>query len=137
MRYDPGEADGILAGKTVMAIMDYEFENKLEITGEVSQDLVDRLRASYEKGHQYEKPETQQRKESKTQVVNQLPPEQVILAEALLTRFAYDCGEPDGIVRGDTVAAVLDDQFENGLPTSGDIDKTLIAHMQSQLNACE
>jgi len=70
-----------------------------------------------------------------TQVANPPPGDIVRSAEEMLNQLGFDAGEADGIVRGNTVAAVLDYQAAHGLPITGDIDEGLIKHLQGQIAA--
>ena len=54
-------------------------------------------------------------------------------AEAMLNQLGFNAGEADGIVRGNTVSAVLDYQYKHGLPTTGEIDEDLIEHLRGQI----
>lgn len=47
--YDPGNSDGDVTPKTVMAISKFQAEHDLEVTGEVSPQLVGALRAAVKK----------------------------------------------------------------------------------------
>jgi hypothetical protein len=69
----------------------------------------------------------------KTQVANPPPVEIVRFAEEMLNQLGFDSGEADGIVRANTVSAVLDYQAAHGLPITGDIDEGLIKHLQGQI----
>lgn len=69
-----------------------------------------------------------------TQVKNPPPQDMVMRAEQLLHELGFLAAEPDGVVGGDTVAAVLDYQAANQLKTTGDIDADLIEHMAETLS---
>lgn len=50
--YDPGNSDGEVTPQTVMAISKFQAEHDMEVTGEVSPQLVGALRAAAKKQHQ-------------------------------------------------------------------------------------
>lgn len=118
--FDPGSADGQNGSLTRAAILSFEFEEGLALTGEASQALLRRLvlgaTSEDAKAKATSKPDAQGMKLVKA------------IQQALAT-LQYSPGPSDGILKAETVRAIREFEMDQGLSPSGRISGRLIGRL--------
>lgn len=141
-----GLVDGVMGQRTQLAIKNYQHDNALQKTGQVSIELINHIRytrkikaAAEFTGSVNPLPEavdvfvpnlvTKQAvatKPSKQQ--------QVLRAQMTLANLGYDLGEPNGALDEQTRAAILKFQMDNGLAMDGKVDAGLLTALARSSN---
>jgi peptidoglycan hydrolase-like protein with peptidoglycan-binding domain len=111
--YTTAGASGSLDPATREAIRAYQRDAGLEVTGEVSPELVAHLR------------------ESDIRYGDNTDAELALAVERQLQQHGYSVGAVDGVVDADTREAVRAYQADAGLAITGAVDDPLLAHLQT------
>jgi peptidoglycan hydrolase-like protein with peptidoglycan-binding domain len=121
-----GIVDGVNGQHTKMAIQKFQEDNGLPVTGEVTPDLMNRIRymhkvkaASEFTGSLDPAPAQAEVKANDNQ--------DIIKVQAALAKLGYDLGEPTGKMDDETRAAILQFEMDNGLSMDGAIDASVLA----------
>ncbi|MSO71299.1 MAG: peptidoglycan-binding protein [Alphaproteobacteria bacterium] len=113
-----GTADGAAGPKTRAAILDYQREAGLELTGKASKDLLDHLKFALPRISAPHAPAPYP------------PPEMVRNIQSELARRGYYSGAVDGKTGPTTRAAVRAFQQDAGVPLTGALDERLLSEVR-------
>ena len=117
--YGPLAGDGVIGLTTRAAIMAFEFDHGLGLTGEASEDLLRRILLGAS-------PDI----ELGAAKVRSVEAEQVIrTVQQRLTALGYRIGRVDGWLGEDTVKAIRDFEMDKGLVPKGRICAELVARL--------
>ncbi len=120
--YQPGHNDGVPGLVTRAAVMAFEYDNNLSITGEPSEGLLRRivLGASYNSDTGRGKLATGANSQAAhvTRTVQQS-----------LLGMGYQPGSPDGVVGADTSRAIREFEMDHGLTPTGRVSGHLVAQL--------
>ena len=111
--YDVGSINGTLDATTREAIRTYQSDAGLEVTGEVTPELLAHLR------------------QSDIRAGGTADSRLVLNVEDLLQRHGYAVGPVDGVLDGRTRDAIRAYQADAGLAITGEADDPLLAHLQT------
>jgi len=111
--YPPGPIDGTLDEKTRLAILDYQRDASLAITGQANEPLLASLRDPAQGNS------------------TTLSAGETWELENQLVRLGYDVGMVDGVVDQRTYAAARAFQADQGLQPTGRLDQNLLRRAQS------
>lgn len=141
-----GMVDGVMGQRTQLAIQSYQHDNALQETGLVSPELINHIRytrkikaAAEFTGSLDPLPEVAITPILKP-VVKQAAvfkpnkEQQVLQAQMTLANLGYDLGEPTGTLDGQTRAAILKFQMDNGLAMDGQVDSGLLTALTKSSN---
>lgn len=115
--YDPGPADGVHGLLTRAAVMAYQHDKDLPVTGEISDPLLRHILLGVR----------EDRRPSDAEVT--VPKETVALIKAvqqILSKMGYDPGPIDGVIGGGTRRAIRTFEKEQKLPVKGRISGALL-----------
>ncbi|MBN36211.1 MAG: hypothetical protein CMM46_15830 [Rhodospirillaceae bacterium] len=124
MGFAPGTADGVMGSNTIRAIEAFQKEFGLPVTGEASDELLDRINAETDGGA--------------------TSPERLLARANLLRSYTravqmgllelgYDPGPVDGAVGPMTRSAIVSYQAAAGLPETGEVSKPLLVSINTSL----
>jgi peptidoglycan hydrolase-like protein with peptidoglycan-binding domain len=120
--YGPFAGDGVIGLTTRAAIMAFEFDHGLGLTGEASEDLLRRILLGAS-------PDIEPAGAAK---VRSVEAEQVIrTVQQRLTALGYRIGRVDGWLGEDTVKAIRDFEMDKGLVPKGRICAELVARLSA------
>jgi peptidoglycan hydrolase-like protein with peptidoglycan-binding domain len=111
--YTTGTLSGVLDAETRDAIRAYQRDAGLEVTGEVSPELLAHLR------------------ESDTRYGDEADTELAMEIEQQLQQHGYSVGAVDGVVDARTREAIRAYQADAGIAITGNADDPLLAHLQT------
>lgn len=111
--YPPGPIDGTLDEKTRLAILDYQRDSGLAITGQVNEPLLAALRDPAQGN------------------TTTLSAGEVWELENQLARLGYEVGTIDGVADQRTFAAARAFQADQGLQPTGRLDQNLLDRVQT------
>jgi peptidoglycan hydrolase-like protein with peptidoglycan-binding domain len=121
-----GMVDGVNGQRTKIAIQQYQQDNGLPVTGEVTPELINHIQytrkvkaAAEFTGSIDPAPAVPTPKNDPTQ--------DILKVQGALSKLGYDLGEPTGKLDEATHAAILQFEMENGLSMDGNIDAQLLA----------
>jgi peptidoglycan hydrolase-like protein with peptidoglycan-binding domain len=135
-----GMVDGVMGQRTAQAIQQYQQENGLSVTGEVSAELVNHIRytrkikaasqftGSVAPAQNLDVPAQPLLIKPNANVVAAKPSKRqsILRVQLSLANLGYDLGEPSGEVDEATKAAILQYEMDNGLPMEGVVDAPLL-----------
>lgn len=116
--YDAGVADGVAGLMTRAAIMAYQYDNKLPMTGEASEALLKRVLLGASSGSD--------------KLDTEIPPETVALikgVQQVLSNMGYSPGAIDGIFGNATGSAIEVFEKERGMKPKGRISGELLKEL--------
>jgi peptidoglycan hydrolase-like protein with peptidoglycan-binding domain len=145
-----GLVDGVMGERTKQAIQQYQQDNALAVTGDVSNSLVNHIRytrkikAAAEFTGSVEpsqidvappalKPVQPINVQKAQAPVKQNKHQAILRVQMSLANLGYDLGEPSGVMDDATRAAILQYEMENGLAMEGVIDDPLLASLTKTL----
>lgn len=112
--YNAGPEDGVFGPTTRNAVRDYQSDNGLPVTGEVTDSLITHLR-----DHGVDT------------VAEQEQRDMVLAIEDELSTRGYYVGSIDGVVDNDTRAAIRTYQSDAGMTIDGQADADLLASLEA------
>jgi peptidoglycan hydrolase-like protein with peptidoglycan-binding domain len=124
--YDPGPADGVHGLITRAAVMAFQHDNSLPVTGEVSETLLKQIIFGVRAG--------QNAADGKTEI----PHETVALIKAvqdILAKMGYEPGPVDGIMGSGTAGAIRSFEEQQKMPVNGRISGKLLKALISVTGA--
>jgi peptidoglycan hydrolase-like protein with peptidoglycan-binding domain len=125
--YGPVVPNGIIGPLSRAAIMAYEFDNALPLTGEATEVLLKRMRDGVPA---VRSPDPQARK------IRSLEAEQVVrTVQHSLTSLGYDAGRIDGRVGDETERAIRQFEAASGLAATGRISAELFSQLARAIGA--
>jgi peptidoglycan hydrolase-like protein with peptidoglycan-binding domain len=122
-----GMVDGVNGQRTKIAIQQYQQDNGLAITGEVTPDLMNHIRYTRKVKAAAEFTGSIEPAPKPVAAAKNNPTQNILKVQAALSKMGYDLGEPTGQMDEATKAAILQYEMENGLSMDGAIDAPLIA----------
>jgi peptidoglycan hydrolase-like protein with peptidoglycan-binding domain len=121
-----GMVDGVNGQRTKIAIQQYQQDNSLPVTGEVTPELINHIQytrkvkaAAEFTGSIDPAPAVPTLKDD--------PTLDILKVQGALSKLGYDLGEPTGKLDDATRAAILKFEMENGLSMDGAVDAQLLA----------
>ena len=120
--YYPGPADGVAGLMTQAALMAFEFDNGLPLTGKVTRERSEMI--------VFGVPEDARR--ANHEQAGDLAPEAVSAIRTVqqsLAGVGYDVGAVDGTLSSQTRRAIREFEIDHGLPESGRISGRLLAEL--------
>lgn len=121
--YETGSADGVPGLTTRAAIMAWEHDNGLALSGEANEDVLKRILLGASAGEPA--PAT-----AATRLERRASAEAVIrTVQQTLSGLGYNTGKVDGRLGEDTLRAIRDFEIDNQLPETGRVSGTLIARL--------
>jgi peptidoglycan hydrolase-like protein with peptidoglycan-binding domain len=124
--YEPGPADGVHGLFTRAAVMAFQHDNDLPVTGEVSEALLKQVIFGSSAGHDTDPGKTE------------IPEETVALIKAvqeILAKMGYEPGPVDGIMGPGTAAAIRKFEEQQKMPAKGRISGALLKTLISVTGA--
>lgn len=124
--YEPGPADGVHGLFTRAAVMAFQHDNDLPVTGEVSEALLKQVIFDSSAGHDTDPGKTE------------IPEETVALIKAvqeILAKMGYEPGPVDGIMGPGTAAAIRKFEEQQKMPAKGRISGALLKTLISVTGA--
>lgn len=116
--YEPGTPDGVTGVVTRAAIMAYEHDNNLAVTGEPSEPLLQHMQAGpTAKPVAYQRP-NKQRSASAEQIIRTV--------QQSLAQLGYFAGKIDGRAGDDTVRSIREYEMDAGLVPTGRVSAPLL-----------
>ncbi len=141
-----GMVDGVMGQRTTEAVQNYQRDNGLSVTGQVSPELINHIRytrkikAAAEFTGSVEPPKTVSPAPA---VQTALSPERnsakptmqqaVLRAQMSLANLGYNLGEPTGELDEATRAAILQYEMDNGMTMDGTVDNSLLESLSKSL----
>lgn len=119
--YDPGLVDGVLGEQTRAAIIAFEMDSKLPVTGIASQKLLKAMILGVSSG------------ESGVASTGKMADETTALIKSIqqtLAKLGYDPGPVDGLIGASTGQAILKFEADRKLPATGRISGKLIKQLK-------
>lgn len=110
--YEPGPADGVHGLFTRAAVMAYQHDNKMQVTGAAGEVLLKQM--IFDAGGAGKKPKR----------VSEIPEETVVLVKAVqevLAKMGYDPGPVDGLLGPGTARAIKSFEEQQKMPVKGRI----------------
>ncbi len=141
-----GLVDGVMGQRTQLAIKNYQHDNALQKTGQVSIELINHIRytrkikaAAEFTGSLDPLPEAADAlvmnlQTKQTIATKQNKQQQVLRAQMTLANLGYDLGEPTGAMNEQTRAAILKFQMDSGLAMDGKVDLSLLTALAKSSN---
>lgn len=117
--YQTGGVDGIVGMMTRAAIMGFEYDHGMVLTGRPSQDLLKRILLS---GNARAKPVGSQGQSAEAR-------DMILSVQTSLARLGYKPGRPDGQLTPETMRAIREFEVDQTLPESGRISGPLVARL--------
>jgi peptidoglycan hydrolase-like protein with peptidoglycan-binding domain len=124
--YGPVEADGVMRQPTRAAIMAFEHDHRLGLTGEASQTLLKQLVFG-----------TPTSDDAQGEVEVRSPHAEAIIKQiqqSLITR-GYRPGAADGLMSAETIAAIRTFETDQGLVPKGRISAVVLERLQTGISA--
>jgi peptidoglycan hydrolase-like protein with peptidoglycan-binding domain len=143
-----GLVDGVTGPRTKIAIENYQRENKIDVTGEISQSLLEHIQytrkvnqaAEFTGSLETEQPLAQPVEKPLAQVPLKALAKPKVVAkgdnavsklQVRLTMLGYDPGSQSGQLDEGTRSAILIFEMDHGLPMQGKISKGLLAALKA------
>jgi peptidoglycan hydrolase-like protein with peptidoglycan-binding domain len=129
--YAPGKVDGVSDATLTKAIKKFQTDNKLKVTGKVSNRLI----TSIEKRLDKDKPakKSSSKSSSSTAKSDAKPSADVKKIETLLKQLGYSPGRVDGIENATLTKAIKKFQKDFKLKETGKTSKTLIKSLEKRV----
>jgi peptidoglycan hydrolase-like protein with peptidoglycan-binding domain len=125
-----GMVDGVNGQRTKSAVQQYQQENGLPVTGEVTPELISHIQYTRKVKAAAEFTGSIDPAPAVTKTdPNQERAKDILKVQAALAKLGYDIGEPTGTLDEPTHAAILQYELENGLSMDGEIDAPLLASL--------
>lgn len=118
--YETGAVDGVPSLMTQAAIMGFEFDHELPLTGQPSQDLLKRILLGGEAGSSKAGAARTQSAQA-TAVIRSV--------QSSLARLGYKPGRIDGRLSADTARAIREFEVDQALPESGRVSGPLVSRL--------
>ncbi len=117
--YETGGADGIVGMMTRAAILGFEYDHGMALTGRASQDLLKRILLS---GNARAQPVGSQGQSAEAR-------DMIFNVQASLARLGYKPGHLDGQLSPQTMRAIREFEVDQALPETGRISGPLVARL--------
>jgi peptidoglycan hydrolase-like protein with peptidoglycan-binding domain len=121
-----GMVDGVNGQRTKIAIQQYQQDNGLPVTGEVTPELINHIQYTRKVKAAAEFTGSIDPAPAVPAPKND-PAQDILKVQGALSKMGYDLGEPTGQLDEATRAAILQFEMENGLSMDGAIDAQLLA----------
>jgi hypothetical protein len=118
--YEPGAVDGVSSPMTQAAIMGFEFDHKLALTGRPSQELLKSILLGGDAGSAKGGAGRPQSAEAEAVIRS---------VQTSLVRLGYKPGRITGRLSADTARAIREFEVDQALPESGRVSGPLVARL--------
>ena len=123
----PDGADGVFGNNTQMAVLRFQQERHLQMSGEADTVLVKAIKNAKKQKPAEEKPNSEPKQnQNGSSVLSELSQgssgDDVVVLQAILNKRGYSCGKADGSFGPNTQAALNRFKHENGKIANGKVD---------------
>jgi peptidoglycan hydrolase-like protein with peptidoglycan-binding domain len=120
--YETGSTDGVSGLMTRAAIMAYEHDSGLPLTGEASEDILKHILLGASFGERAARAGTAHDRKPNAEAV-------IRTVQQALADLGYNPGKADGQLRSETQQAIREFEKNSGLPVTGRISGVLVARL--------